>query len=61
VGEHHRALVRDRSVKLVGGVGEQLDTILDQIASSEIPDFSSSASTRLASSIFSSRLSRTLP
>jgi len=30
VGQHRRALVRDRPVKLVGGVGEQLDAVLDQ-------------------------------
>ena len=31
VREHGCALMRDRPVKLVGGVGEQLDTVLDQI------------------------------
>ena len=31
VREHGYALMRDRSVKLVGGVGEQLYTVLDQI------------------------------
>ncbi len=31
VREHGRALVRDRPVKLVGGIGKQLDAVLDQI------------------------------
>ena len=36
VAEHRCALVRDRPVKLVGGVGEQLDAVLDQIGRDRI-------------------------
>src|ERR1019366_7368973 len=36
MAEHRRPLVRDRAVKLVGGVGEKLDAVLDQIGGDRI-------------------------